>query len=113
MRQKIATSGSRKGNQIKTTKDAKSIWIFLLCIVLISNSTLLAGAQDSEFSIVSTDKLIYLDGEDIIISGNECKYSKVVFSESEKLACVTTIVYSPSCCHIFPPVSTLRKNSEA
>ncbi len=74
MKQKIATSGSRKGNQIKTTKDTKSIWIFLLCVVLISNSTLLASAQDSEFSIVSTDKPIYLDGEDIRISGTVSKY---------------------------------------
>ncbi len=74
MRQKIATLSYRKGNQIKTTKDTKSIWIFLLCVALISSSTLLASAQDSEFSIVSTDKLIYLDGEDIIISGIVSKY---------------------------------------
>ncbi len=88
MRQKIATSGSRKGNQIKTTKDAKSIWIFLIYVVLISNSTLLASAQefpelgvkvetvaeDSKFSRVSTDKPIYLDGEDIRISGTVSKY---------------------------------------
>jgi len=74
MRQKIATSSSRKDNQIKTTKDTKSIWIFLLCVLLISNSALLASAQDSEFSIVSTDKLIYLDGEDIRISGTVSKY---------------------------------------
>ena len=74
MRQKIAISGSRKGNQIRTTKDVKSIWIFLLCVVLISNSTLLAGAQDSEFSVISTDKPIYLDGEDIRISGTVTKY---------------------------------------
>jgi len=67
-------SGSRKGNQIKTTKDTKSIWVFLLCVALISNSTLLASAQDSEFSIVSTDKPIYLDGEDIRISGTVSKY---------------------------------------